>query len=489
MSEHLEQAAAHDLRPPSTTDYLRFHALHRPHAIALVNNGVHLSYSEFYRDVLKFTQALRTFGLARGSAVGIECGNIYLHWVLLLACENLGLASASFLAGEAPDSALLACLDLVLCEHDQPSGAKRAHNLALAWLDQVQAQPVVSDGPRKAVMALGEIQRIKRSSGTTGFPKLMAVSRLAKEDTLQCYVMQSQLGKDSRLLLTSHFTVDSTYMRATVCLRFGGTCIFDSRMSLTQAILAYQPTHLRLFQYQAKLVLDELPQGFSKPPRLTVFMGAGPLGDEMRQAILARLAADLIYTYNNNEVGVVATIDSSGLATLRPGAEIAIVDENGVPAARGQTGQITIRTNARIDRYVGDPSGAADPFKDGWFYSGDAGFMVGPRQFKIVGRVDEVLNIGGMKMAPLVVEEEIAGGTPVAIADVGVTSLRGADGVEEICIAVVPNAGADVAKLEDWLRAKYWLGTLHFAVVDRIPRTETGKVQRHLLKAMFEKRR
>jgi len=485
MSEFTERLVDDGLpTPPSTTDYLEFNALHRPTTTALINNGLHVTYAEFYRDVMRFTRAVQDLQLPRGSSVAIESDNFYLHWSLLLACENLGLATASFLSGEPQNSQLLAYVDLVLCRSDiSASSARRIHRLSDAWLDQVQTQPAAVDAAPRRLMGLGEIQRIKRSSGTTGFPKMMTTPRRTFENSLQCYLMLNQFTRDTRLLIATHFTVNSMYLRATACLRLGATCIFDSRLSLAQAIVAYKPTHVRLFQYQIKPILDELPPSFSKPQRLIALMGAGPLSDELRQLILARFATEIIYAYNNNETSVIALIDADGFATVRPGSDVEIVNEVGVSVPFGQTGQVRIRSNS-LSSYIGDA--AKLQFRDGWFYTGDAGIMVRPRQFKIVGRIDEVLNIGGMKMSPLYVEEDITKNSPVATAEIGVTSIGNRDGVEEICIAAVAAAGTDVKRLEEWLIARYWLGKVHFAVVDRIPHTETGKVQRHLLKAMFE---
>jgi len=490
MHDTLTERAADDRlpTPPSTTDYLQFQALHRPAAIALINNGLHISYAEFYRDVTKFTRAMSELDLSRGSSAAIEADNLYLHWLLLLACENLGIATASFLPGEPPDSRLLACMDLVLCRQDLPdSSGRRIHKLSQAWLDQVQAQPTKTEDARRIRLALGEIQRIKRSSGSTGFPKVMAATRFTEETALQSYMLHEQFTRDSRFLITGQFTVNNIYGRSTTCMRLGATCIFDSRLGIADAIVAYEPTHVRLFQYQVKPILERLPPTYSKQRKLTVIMGAGPLSGELRQSLLARLATDIAYSYSSNETRMIAAIDAAGLATARPGIEVEVVDEKDDRVPFGQLGQIKIKSDALFTRYIGEACADEARPEGGWFYTGDAGIMIRPRQFKVVGRIDEVLNIGGMKMSPLFVEEEIVKESPVAILETGVTSVVNPEGIEEICVAVVVAEGTDLKRLEEWLMTKYWLGKLHFAVVDQIPRTESGKVQRHRLRAMFEK--
>ena len=130
--------------PPSTADYLAFHASHRPEATAVLENGVEYSYARFHRDLRKVTHALAAFGLERGSLVAVACGSVYIHWLLLLGWENLGIATASFIKGESSTTllALLARADLVMSEADLPAGSKaRHHRLTQTWVDAVLASP------------------------------------------------------------------------------------------------------------------------------------------------------------------------------------------------------------------------------------------------------------------------------------------------------------------------------------------------------------
>ena len=83
--------------PPSTADYIRFHALHRPMGTALINNGQEFTFRRLYRDLKKFTRALREILPPAGNSVAVECDDLYLHWLLLLACETLGVVTASLL--------------------------------------------------------------------------------------------------------------------------------------------------------------------------------------------------------------------------------------------------------------------------------------------------------------------------------------------------------------------------------------------------------
>ena len=479
--------------PPPTPHYVRFHGLHRPTAIALVNDGREITYRKFDSDLKKVTHALRPLLPAPPGAVAVETDELYLHWLLLLACENLGVATGSFQAeGNWAYQSLISSVDLVVAEHEVPvKWARKVHKLTPAWVTEALSQPE-PDLPEEfptAAMTLADTRRLVRSSGTTGPGKMMAISRTAEEAVVQSFILHMGFSSESKFLLTGGFNVASMYWRATACLRLGATCVVELRMSTARAIITHKPSHVRLFQHQVRSVLDELPNTDEKPARLTVMMGAGPLSQDMRRRILARLATDLVYTYNSNETFMIAVVDAEGVATVRPGADVEVVDDDGRPLPQGQVGRLKIRTDSLVDGYVGDPEATARVFRNGWFHSNDVGMLVGHRRLKLLGRADDILNVGGAKIVPSMIEDRVVEAAPVL--EVGVTSVPGPDGIDEICIAVVPASSGRVSEIAQAITTKVWpprLGRAHIMAVDKLPRTETGKLQRHLLKATFQQR-
>ncbi|HKX11157.1 MAG TPA: AMP-binding protein [Stellaceae bacterium] len=479
--------------PPPTPHYVRFHGLHRPTAIALVKDGREVTYRKFDSDLRKVTHALRPILPAPPGAVAVETDELYLHWLLLLACENLGVAAGSFQAeGIWAYQSLINSVDLVVAEHDVPAEwARKIHKLTPAWVAEALSQSEL-DLPEEipaADMTLADTRRLVRSSGTTGPGKTMAVSRAAEEAIVRDYILHMGFSRESKFLITGGFNVGSMFWRATACLRVGATCVVEFRMSTARAIITHKPSHVRLFQHQVKSILDELPSTDEKPAGLTIMMGAGPLSEDMRRQIMARLATELVYTYNSNETYMIAVVDADGVATVRPGADVEVIDDQGRALPQGQVGRLKIRTDSLVDGYVGDPEATAQVFRDGWFYSNDVGMLVGHRRLKLLGRADDILNIGGAKIVPSVIEDMVVECAPVQ--EAGVTSIPGQEGIDEICIAIVPARAEAMPQITQAITAQVWplrLGRAHIMAVDTLPRTETGKLQRHLLKAAFQQR-
>jgi len=87
------------------------------------------------------------------------------------------------------------------------------------------------------------------------------------------------------------------------------------------------------------------------------------------------------------------------------GVEIRIVDEKGKEAAPGEAGEILYRSGTIMKEYYGDREKTAEVIKDGWFHSGDLGYLDKDGEIIVVDRMKETISTGGEKVYPHEVEE------------------------------------------------------------------------------------
>jgi acyl-CoA synthetase (AMP-forming)/AMP-acid ligase II len=467
-------------------DYLAFHAAERPGAIALVDNGRAVAYEEFRRDAAKFTRALRDLGVTGGAEVAVGCRDLYLHLLLLVALERLGAVTVS-LGNEEGHGAVppLASADLVLTEQVLPAArVKRQHRIDQDWVRRALALPEEletvapphdSDAPT----------RIVRTSGTTGAAKWLRFSRRLFAARVRSWFWCSDLERSSRYLLTLPLTSGGGYIHAIACLRMGAILMQETRAGAEPAALA-SATHTTLLPLRLRQALDALPQGFVKPQNLTVASFGAAMSEALRERAEARLATVLLDFYGCNEAGFISVIRSrgaSGIGAVISNAAVEAVDDADRPLPQGQAGRLRLRSESMPSGYVGDAETTRRMFRDGWFYPGDVGILHGERHLQVLARDDELMNIGGGKLAPGDAEDLILGG--ISGLDIGVCSLPNEQGIEEIWIAVVGGKERERELLER-IRQVIPLGPygpIHVVYVAAIPRTATGKVQRHLLKA------
>jgi acyl-CoA synthetase (AMP-forming)/AMP-acid ligase II len=165
--------------------------------------------------------------------------------------------------------------------------------------------------------------------------------------------------------------------------------------------------------------------------------------------------------------------------------ELRLVDADGRDVARGEVGEILVRSAQLCDGYVDDPALDAAAFVDGWFRMGDLARLDEDGELFLVGRVKDVINRGGEKISPLEIDAALRALPEVADgAAFGIPHPRLG---EEVVAAVVlaPGATADAESILDRLRgtlgARRAPRSLWF--VDSLPRSDGGKLRRSAMPA------
>ena len=473
----------------TTADYIAYHAAERPEAVALVNGDRPVTYTEFDRDLRKVTRAVGGLGLARGSLAVIGHEDCYIHWLLLLSLEQRGVVTWSIANLNPSMSAQMrAAVDCVLAAPGFPAlGAPRQIALSEEWWRGIVASAEPAE--RIPVVPTSEDPiRILQSSGTTGLPKRALLLRRMLEARVRQFASQFEFTSRSRYLLSTDLGVWHVYGVATACLRAGGTVVADfveGRSRIAHSVRRHGITHLSILPILLKQVLDGLAPDFIKPPDLTIHTFGGPIAETVRDLALERLAVEVFRNYGCNEAAAGFASRAprkDGFGSVWPDTAVEVVDEDDRPVPAGTVGHIRLRTPCMVEGYLDDPEATRRHFKDGWFYPEDVGVMNEHRQLRVIGRRDEMLNLGGQKVPPAELEDEVL--KRAAVADVGVCSLPNASGIEEIYIGVSFPRGddADVLRRISAALARVPLGNFYVVRLESVPRNANGKMLRDKLK-------
>ncbi|MGF1624125.1 MAG: acyl--CoA ligase [Alphaproteobacteria bacterium] len=171
-----------------------------------------------------------------------------------------------------------------------------------------------------------------------------------------------------------------------------------------------------------------------------------------------------------------------GSVGVAAGPEIAILDERGAELAPGAIGEICIKGANVTAGYESNPDANAAAFTDGWFRTGDQGMLDAEGYLFITGRLKELINRGGEKIAPREVDEVLMDHPAVAQA---VTFAVPHDKLgEEVAAAIVLRADVlpipDAPMLKDFVaqRLADFKVPRTILIVDEIPKGPTGKLQR-----------
>lgn len=474
-----------------TADYIAYHATERPDAIAIVKDDSSITYGELDRDIRKFAAAIRGLGVTAGGSIAIGCDDLHLNLLLLMACERLGIASASLGSREGPSALrVLASMDLILSEQAfPPDASRRYHRITPEWVRSVLDAAAADDAPYP-VRTPEDVVRIGRTSGTTGSAKRIPFTRRQRDARVNGQIWGAGLTRNSRCFLGLPVGVNSSYVLALGVLQSGATLISDHRVNAWEVIAAHGVTHVILFPLHLRSIVDGLPAAYEKPTNLTVITIGAPLSDALRERAMARLASRVCDLYGAQEVGNIAWRTSGGtgdVATIWPDVQVEIVDDADVPLPLGRVGRLRVKAGYMAAGYLDQPEATHRMFRHGWFYPGDMGILHSPNRLQLMGRADELMNIGGAKIAPAAIEELIA--RTVEAGDVGVCTVRNADEIEEIWIAVSDCSIADAEVLQRINRVlgPMQIGTMRVMRLRQLPRNASGKIRRDELKATLIK--
>jgi len=231
------------------------------------------------------------------------------------------------------------------------------------------------------------------------------------------------------------------------------------------------------------------------PVRL-VLSGSAPLSPELAQEFGSLTGIRIHQGYGLTEAAPVVTstlcseeLQEGSVGAALPGIEIRLVDETGRPPEGEDPGEIQIKGPNLFSGYW--PDGSNGPDQDGWWSTGDVGFLDATGDLFLVDRLKELVIVSGFNVYPVEVEEvirEVPGVSEAAV--IGVED--GSTG--EAVVAYVVTGGTDTSTLADAVRAHCEQRLARFKqpsrieVVTELPVGVTGKVQKGRLRGMERRR-
>jgi acyl-CoA synthetase (AMP-forming)/AMP-acid ligase II len=477
-----------------TTQHIAWYAVRTPRKAAIVSDGMHIDYRTMADDLARCARALLQRGVLPGMLVGIEIRrDRYLHLLLLLACEAIGAATTSLTREELAggDHVLRHCAMLLLSEAPAIPGGPTMLCIPPQWLAEIADVPI-GPGDRDVLdrdVIPEQTARIVRTSGTTGRPKAMAVSHACQQNiiTRNAARLPRELMLNPVSLCLYNLAVRAVYLRVVGMLQHGGTVVFG-KQDHACAMLAAGAVNYAMFTVGD---IERIIRFATPPPlghSLHVELVGAIASRRLRQLIRQRLTTQLSTRYSSNETNSIATLDDDNIGTLCQGAQVRIVDRAGREVPQGEVGLIRAKTETMVDGYFDDPELTAAAFIDGWYNTNDAGYSPAPGKLVVLGRADDMLNIGGVKVPPLPLEDDLR--RIPGVSDAVLMSIASPNEVGILLAAVETTSDRPPADLGAQVSAVLSRYVRNFELMPLrwFPRTQTGKVRRQEIKAAFLRR-
>jgi len=169
------------------------------------------------------------------------------------------------------------------------------------------------------------------------------------------------------------------------------------------------------------------------------------------------------------------------------GVDLKVVDADGASLPAGGVGEVLVRSETLMKGYWNDPAATAGAIVDGWFHTGDAGYLDEEGYLYIHDRVKDMIVSGGENIYPAEVENALF--SHPAVADVAVIGTPDPKWGEAVKAMVVLHAGAEATDAELIAHARGQIAGYKLPKsIDRIaaiPRNAAGKILRRELRKPF----
>jgi acyl-CoA synthetase (AMP-forming)/AMP-acid ligase II len=220
--------------------------------------------------------------------------------------------------------------------------------------------------------------------------------------------------------------------------------------------------------------------------------GATPITPSVAERVTARTGVRWLPAYGTSEVPVIAAnpvadpdrwrLDSAGLPV--GGVTLRVVDlESGEVLSSGGVGEVQVRSASAMAGYLPDEA-TAGAFEDGWYRTGDVGWLEPEGWVHLTDRCKEMIKVNGFQVAPAEIEAVLHGHP--AVVDCAVFGVPDARAGEVPVAAVQLQAGSIITADELEALVADTLATykrVHGVVlVEAVPRTPSGKVLRRTLR-------
>ena len=478
-------------------------------AVALPEVGVEITYGNLSDQVASMAARFAGLGVGRGDRVALALGNGLPTLVTMLGASTVATAAPLNPAYRTEEFTFY--LDdteakLLIVPPDGADDARAAASdkvpVLVVDLDATGTVSLSGDSGSGEASSPTEddVALILHTSGSTGRPKRVPLRHRnlmrSARNVADCYSLRSE---DVSLGVMPLFHIHGIVASMLATFHSGGTVALPQKfnpLAFWRVAAEHGVTWYTAVPTIHKLLLSRTEASGKKPAgadRLRFIRScSAPLAPDVLERLESAFGVPVLEAYGMTEAAHQMSSNplppgarKAGSVGEGTGVEIRIVDDMGQDVQPGAVGEIVIRGANVIDGYENNPEANATGFFDDWFRTGDQGKMDDQGYLSLVGRLKELINRGGEKISPREVDDVLLAHPEISEAVAfGVRDDRWGEEVEAAVVldGVIDEAGVIAycrERLADFKTPK----KIH--IVDSIPKTATGKIQRRIVAAQF----
>jgi acyl-CoA synthetase (AMP-forming)/AMP-acid ligase II len=460
-------------------------------------NGHTIGSENLPRLIAAYGTALLSAGLNTGDRVLIGCalsplstlvylGAIYAGLVAVPVDERTLLSSAPQLVKASGAKALWS---------ESGFSGEKGEGVAALCLKGELAHATAEIVP-PADRAASDLAALMATSGSTGVPRFVMVSHGNLVANTEAIIRSQSLALDERalLILPVSYVFGASVLHSH--LYRGGSIVFDRRFMFPDKVLhaaahyecttfAGVPTVYNILLRRSNI--RSIPQ-----PSLRRFLQAGGSLASERVGEMRELFPDVKFyvMYGQTEATArVACMDPERW-DQKPGSvgqpldnlTVSIVDEQGAPVEKGQSGELLVKGPSICSGYLNDPDESERVFRDGWLHTRDIARQDEEGFLWIEGRIGNFLKMRGTRVSLAEIEARVA--AIPGVYECGACVVEHPEAGDALVLLIVPDQGVKLAteEIRRNLPAHWTLNSIR--LVAELPKTSVGKIARPALSAL-----
>ncbi|MCG7549860.1 class I adenylate-forming enzyme family protein [Pseudoalteromonas sp. Of7M-16] len=410
-----------------------------PDKTAVIFKHTYLTYRDLDQKVCQLAAYFEHIGLNSGHRIALFAPNGIEYPVVLLAAAKIGLAVVPLpisLKGTAlevalkktPVAAVLSwpsiskiLLEKDLIEKDKLISFEKSVAGEITWQEVFERQTPLSPSTQQLPQQVDVNAPfiLTMTSGSTGTPKPIVLSQYCKimraiEATQNYY----GLDENDKVLVATPLYHSLAQRGVLMPLMLGATTVIMAKFALQGWLDAIETHRISfLFAVSAQLESFLAYQGpvFNLSSLRCLVSSSAVLNAESKRALLSRLQCAFHECYGASEVGVVTDFcvsdspeKNGSVGRPLPFVNVKICSEVGQPVQQGVVGEIACKTLTGFSGYHKMPDATEAAYdKEGYFYTGDLGYLDESGYLYYVGRKKEVISSGGINIFPQDIEAVI----------------------------------------------------------------------------------
>lgn len=392
-----------------------------PEKIAVIaDDESTISYERLWKEVQGFAEYLKEQGVNASDRVVVKSSHSIEYIISCLGVHLLGAINVPVESTLKDDG-----LDAVVKEVDASTViANENYKTNLKFIDIAKVREISSKcAPKEEITAFPDtnsIGDILFTTGTTGKSKGVVISHRAIVAVCENVIYGVGITEENVYLVPVPINHASGIRKIYITIATGGTVVlcngftdmkkffgFVEKFNVTSILMPPSAIRImvRLGKRQMKAIAGQLDH---------IHTGTAPLAESDKEKLCELLpGVKLIFAYGSSEAGCCCLYDYSrypgragcvGKANCNAIIRIVDDDRNPIESSVNNTGTLAISGKMTMEGYYNEADLTSRVFENGVVYTSDIGYIDEEGFVYVLGRKDDVINLGGLKIAPTEVE-------------------------------------------------------------------------------------